>query len=232
MRGAKTVTLRLWEGQQVCPLDLDTTRGGQGNASNEVQQGGFPRTAGTFEDCVTPHRQRQGGDVEDLQGVSMAEWKRFFHVLQEHCRWRLFHITTYMACGRCDISLSHQPSASIQWPSSANSNGIHWYANATPQQQWAKHKEKFIGLVLGQVVQIENLHNVGTTIPEEIGVQWPSGIAPKGLADILWVAEPPFDCGVIRADGHNIHVIEEGQAIRPDAWLCLMPLSMGRISFP
>ena len=46
MGGAKTVTLRLWEGHQVCPVDLETTRGGQGNASNEVQQGGFPEPLG------------------------------------------------------------------------------------------------------------------------------------------------------------------------------------------
>ena len=46
------------------------------------------------------------------------------------------------------------------------------------------------------------------------------------------VAESPFDRGVIRADSHNVHVIEEGQAIRPDAWLGLMPLGMGRINFP
>src|SRR5712691_12967406 len=162
----------------------------------------------------------------------MAERKRFLHVLQEHCRWRLFHTTTCKAGGRFDISLSHQPSVYMQWPSSANSNGIHWYANATPQQQRTKHEEKFIGLVLRQLIQVENLHNVGATVPEKIGVQWCGGIAPKGLADILWVAEPPFDRGVIRADGHNVHVIEEGQAIRPDAWLGLMPLGMGRINFP
>src|SRR5215510_3920825 len=125
MCSAKTVTLRLWEGHEICPLDLDKARGGQGNASNEVQQGGFPRTAGTFEDRMTPHRQCQGGDVEHLQGVSMAEWKGFFHVLQEHCRWRLFHTTTCMACGHCGISLSHQPSAYMQWPSLANGDGIH-----------------------------------------------------------------------------------------------------------
>src|SRR4029453_15592068 len=114
MCSTKTVTLRLWEGPQGCPVDLDMARGGQGNASNEVQQGGFPRTAGTFEDRVTPHWQRQGGDVEYLQGVSMAERKGFFHVLQEHCRWSLFHTTTCKAYGRGDISLSHRPSAYMQ----------------------------------------------------------------------------------------------------------------------
>src|SRR4029453_18587965 len=122
--------------------------------------------------------------------------------------------------------------ASMQWPSSANSNGINSYANATPQQQRTEHEEKLIGLVLCQLIQVENLHDVGATVPEKIGVQWPCGIAFKGLADILWVAEPPFDRGVIRADGYNIHLIKKGQAIRPDAWLGLMPLGMGRIHFP
>src|SRR5215813_6901536 len=98
----------------------------------------------------------------------------------------------------------------MQWPSSANSNGIHWYANATPQQQGTEHEEKLIGLVLCQVIQVENLHDVGATVPEKIRVQWPGGIAFKGLADILWIAEPPFDRGVIRTDGHNIHLVEEG----------------------
>src|SRR5262245_60229746 len=110
MRGTKTVTLRLWQRPQVCPVDLDTTRGRQGNASNEVQQGGFSRTAWTFEDRVTPHRQCQGGDVEYLQSVSRTKRKGFFHVLQEHCRWRLFHTTTCMVGSRCNVSLSHQPS--------------------------------------------------------------------------------------------------------------------------
>jgi hypothetical protein len=45
----------------------------------------------------------------------------------------------------------------VPWPSSANSNGIHWDANATSQQQRAKHKEEIIGLVLRQVVEIERL---------------------------------------------------------------------------
>src|SRR5262247_1726304 len=107
MRGAKTVPLRLWERHKICPVDLDATRGRQSNASNEVQQGGFPRTARTFEDRVTPHRQRQGGDVEHLQGVSMAEREGFFHVLQKYCRWGLCHTTTCKACGQRDISLSH-----------------------------------------------------------------------------------------------------------------------------
>src|SRR5215470_7853936 len=35
--------------------------------------------------------------------------------------------------------------------SSANGNGIHRDANATPQQQRAQYKEKLIGLVLRQV---------------------------------------------------------------------------------
>src|SRR5215831_1949182 len=119
MGGAKTVTLRLWEGHQVCAVDLDTARGGQGNASDEVQQSGFPRTARTFEDRVTPHWQRQRGDVEHLQGVAMAKRKGFCHVLQEHCRCRLFHTTTRRACSRCGLSRPHRPSASMQWPSSA-----------------------------------------------------------------------------------------------------------------
>src|SRR5262245_16055732 len=123
----------------------------------------------------------------------MAERKGFFHVLQEHYRWRLFHTTTCKACGWCIISLSHQPSAYIQWPSSANSNGIYWYANATSQQQGAEHKEKLIGLVLRQVVQVEHLHNVGASAPEKIGVERSTGITPKGLPGICRVdPEPPF----------------------------------------
>src|SRR5215471_21447215 len=114
---------------------------------------------------------------------------------------------------------------------SPNSDRIHRHTNTASEEQGAEYEEKFIGLVLRQLIQVENLHDVGATVPEQIGVQWPGGIAPKGLADILGVAEPPFDCGVICVDGHNIHCIEEGQAIRPDAWLGLMPLGMGRISF-
>src|SRR5262245_4125212 len=122
MRSAKTVTLRLWDGHQVCAVDLDTARGGQGNASNEVQQGGFPRAAGTFEDRVTPCWQRQGGNVEHLQGVAMVEQEGFFYVVQEYCRWSLFHTTTCKAWGRCAIGLSHQPSVYVQHLSSTNGN--------------------------------------------------------------------------------------------------------------
>ena len=64
----------------------------------------------------------------------MAERKGFLHVLQEHCRWRLFHTTTCKAWGRCAICLSHQPSVYVQRPSSANGDGVDRYANTTPQQ--------------------------------------------------------------------------------------------------
>src|SRR4029450_6879835 len=127
------------------------------------------------------------------------------------------------------MSLPHRPSVYVPWPSSANSNGIHWYTNATSQQQRAKHKEKLIGLVLCQVIEIENLDDVGPTVPEKIDVQRQIR-KTKGFPRIPWRQRcAPFDRTVIHTNSHNIHLVEKRQAIRANPRLRLVPLTMRHI---
>src|SRR6266536_3334668 len=52
-----------------------------------------------------------------------------------------------------------------------NGDGIDRHPNTAPQQQRAEDKEEFVGLVLRQFVQVEDLDDVGTAVPEKIGVQ-------------------------------------------------------------
>src|SRR6267142_1383553 len=92
------------------------------------------------------------------------------------------------SCGR-DVTLYTPPTPRRALP---NGDGIDRHSNATPQKQRTENKEEFVGLVLRQLVQVEDLHDVGASVPEKIGVERPGGIASKGLAGILWVAEPPF----------------------------------------
>src|SRR5215510_15072429 len=112
-------------------------------------------------------------------------------------------------------------------------NRIDRHPNATPQKQRTEDKEEFVDLVLRQLVQIEDLHDVGASVPEKIGVERPGGIASKGFPLIGRVdPEPPFYCRVIRTDGHNLHLVEEGQTINPHSWLRFMPLGMCGINPP
>src|ERR671922_44959 len=130
-------------------------------------------------------------------------------------------------CGR-DVTPYTPPTPQRALP---NGDGIDRHPNATPQKQRTEDKEEFVGLVLRQLVQVEDLHDVGASVPEEIGVQRPGGIASKGLPGI-WRGrpEPPFYRRVIRTDGHNLHLVEEGQTIRPHPWLRFMPLGMRGIN--
>src|SRR5215471_10352468 len=52
-----------------------------------------------------------------------------------------------------------------------NGDRIHRHANTTPEPQGAECEEKLIGLVLRQLVQVENFDDVGATVPEKIDVQ-------------------------------------------------------------
>src|SRR5262245_44366556 len=128
------------------------------------------------------------------------------------------------------MSLPHRPSVYVPWPSLANSNGIHRDANATPQQQRAKHKEKLICLVLRQVVEIENLDEVGAAVPESIDVQRQSLKTTITFPCVVRLdRKAPLYCGVIRTNDHNVHIVKKRQAIRPNPWLRLVPLAMRQV---
>src|SRR5216117_1230365 len=111
-------------------------------------------------------------------------------------------------------------------------DGVDRHADPTSQQQRPEDEEELVRLVLSQLIEVEDLHDVGAAVPEEIGVNRQREI-PKGLSLILRVwRESPLQRRVVRADRHDVHVVEEFQRVRPDAWLWLMPLRVRRIETP
>src|SRR5262245_239728 len=140
------------------------------------------------------------------------------------------HVTVQAERGGRDATLYAPPTPYRALP---NGDWIDRHPNATPQKQRTEDKEEFVGLVFGQLVQVEDLHDVGPSVPEKFGMQRPGGIASKGLPDI-WRGgpEPPFYRRVIRTDGHNLPLVEEGQTISPHPWLRFMPLGMRGINLP
>src|SRR5437879_835018 len=59
------------------------------------------------------------------------------------------------------------PSAGSGLP---DGDGVDRHADAASQQQRPEDEEKLVSLVLGQLVEVEDLHDVGAAVPEEIGV--------------------------------------------------------------
>src|SRR5262249_14898378 len=79
------------------------------------------------------------------------------------------------------------------------------------------------------------LHDVGASIPEEFGVERESLEPSKGFHPVPWHGwkwKPPFNSRIIRADGDDLHLIEEGERIDTDTWLRLVPLGMANVNFP
>src|SRR6266850_3181549 len=111
-------------------------------------------------------------------------------------------------------------------------DGVDRHADPTSEQQRTEDEEELVRLVLGQLVEVEDLHDVGAAVPEEIGVNRQRQIA-KGLSLILRIRrESPFERRVVGADGHDVHVVEELQTIGAHAGLGLVPLSVRRIETP
>src|SRR5262249_36985457 len=131
---------------------------------------------------------------------------------------------TVRRCGRG--ATPDVPPAIIELP---DRDGVDRYADPASQQQRPGDEEEFVRLVLGQFVEVEDLHDVGAAVPEEIGVNRQRQIA-EGLSLILRIGrESPFERRVVGADGHDVYVVEELQAIGAHAGLGLMPLRVRRI---
>src|SRR5207245_9063138 len=69
---------------------------------------------------------------------------------------------------------------------STDRDGIDRHADPTAQQQGAEDEQELVRLVLGQLVEVENLHDVAATVPEEIGVERQREKA-EGLSRIIRV---------------------------------------------
>src|SRR5262249_18849874 len=82
------------------------------------------------------------------------------------------------------------PPAIIELP---DGDGVDRYADPASQQKRPEDEEKLVRLVLGQFVEVEDLHDVGAAVPEEIGVNRQRQIA-EGLTLILRIGrESPFE---------------------------------------
>ena len=139
---------------------------------------------------MTPHRQHQEVTLSTSRAWPWPSGKDFFTSCRSTAGGDCSILRPVRLVAGATSACHTSPLPLCSGRSSANSNGIHWYANATPQQQRTKHEEKLIGLVLRQLIQVENLHDVGATVPEKIGVQWPGGIAPKALRTYCGLPNP------------------------------------------
>src|SRR6185436_16227999 len=101
---------------------------------------------------------------------------------------------------------------------SPNRDGIDRYADTTAQEQRSDDEEELVRLVLGQIVEVEDLDDVGATTPDEVDVQGQALEAVEGLLGIVGVdGEVPLDGRGIGADGDDFHVVQELQRIGSDA---------------
>src|SRR6266853_6754528 len=50
-------------------------------------------------------------------------------------------------------------------------DGIDWHSDPALEQERAESEEELVRPILGQIVEVEDLHDVGASVPDEIDVQ-------------------------------------------------------------
>src|SRR6266849_5267552 len=111
-------------------------------------------------------------------------------------------------------------------------DGIDWHSDPALEQERAESEEELVRPILGQIVEVEDLHDVGASVPDEIDVQRQPEKAERLSVIIGFHREAPFHRRVVRPDRDDLHVVQELQAIGADAWLWLMPLGVRRVETP
>src|SRR5207245_5241737 len=118
------------------------------------------------EDGAGPGREAQILDVEHREGPAVTERERLLHAAENDGR-RLGHGSGPTDCSTRGAALG----APLPVTPSTDRDGIDRHADPTAQQQGAEDEQELVRLVLGQLVEVENLHDVAATVPEEIGVE-------------------------------------------------------------
>src|SRR5215470_15932609 len=132
-----------------------------------------------------------------------------------------------IAIPRGTSSGSPQPSIGLQ-----DGDRIDRHTDPTLQPERPDDKEKLICPVLGQLVEVEDLDDVGTPVPDEVDVQRQAEKAERLPGVIGFYGKTPFYRGVIGADRDDLHVVQELQAIGADTRLRLMPFGVRSVETP
>src|SRR5215469_15810307 len=120
-----------------------------------------------------------------------------------------------------------QPSIGLQ-----DGDRVDRHTDPTLQPERPDDKEKLICPILGQLVEVEDLDDVGTPVPDEVDVQRQAEKAERLPGVIGFYGETPFYRGVIGADRDDLHVVQELQAIGADTRLRLMPFGVRSVETP
>src|SRR5207248_3553414 len=88
-----------------------------------------------------------------------------------------------------------RPNCSLQ-----DGDRVNRYADSAFEQQRAKHEHELVRLIVGQLVEVENLHDVGAPVPDEVDVQRQAEKAERLPCIIGPHRETPFHRRIIRAD--------------------------------
>src|SRR5438132_9891827 len=100
-------------------------------------------------------------------------------------------------------------------------DGIDRHTDPALQPERAEGEKELVRSVLSQLVEVEDLHDVGASVPDKIDVQRQPEKAERLSCILRFHREAPFYRRVVRPDGHDFHVVQELQAIGADTWLWL-----------
>src|SRR5215469_5102436 len=120
-----------------------------------------------------------------------------------------------------------QPSIGLQ-----DGDRVDRHTDPTLQAERPDDKEKLICPILGQLVEVEDLDDIGAPVPDEVYVQWQAEKAECFPHVIRFYRETPFYRCVVGTDRDDLHVVQELQAIGADARLRLMPFGVRSVETP
>src|SRR5215469_4166470 len=131
-------------------------------------------------------------------------------------------------CSRSSTSRARpQPSIGLQ-----DGDRVDRHTDPALQPERPDDKEKLICPILGQLVEVKDLNDIGAPVPDEVYVQWQAKKAECFPHVIRFYRETPFYRCVVGTDRDDLHVVQELQAIGADARLRLMPFGVRSVETP